>query len=201
MNILDKVIQFIQRGQVISPLADKPDYREVWGSPTPQFSPQPSAQPAEKDIAAKITKGYENWGSPPAATLSAVMASESQKYPILKQHPELLPVISILESGGMKNMPTETNSEFPGKVSQENKQFNGFGWGLNPIYNFNPQSPEEVIRKVAAGIATKPQFADFRKSGKIEDLAKVYSPYNKDTNPHGGDTYVKNYNSIASWFK
>jgi len=170
----------------------------------PLQSPSATPTPAPSPLASILQKGFQHWGNPPAATLSGVMADEIQKYPELKtvaqKHPELLAVISLLETGGGRHMPPEYNPEFPGAVTNENRQYNMWNWGTNPAYGFNPSSFRDVISKVAQGIATKPQFADFRKSGDIADLAKVYSPSSK-TNPQGGDTYVNNYNSIASWFK
>jgi hypothetical protein len=192
MSFLDGLLA--QAKTAYNNFVNPPPIRINFVTPTPTPTPTPAP-----DIKGMIERGLAHWGSPPVATMSGLMASESQKYPILKQHPELLPVLSILESGGMRNMPGAYNTE-SGPVSNENQQFNGFGWGLNTNFGFNPASPEEVIKKVAWGIGNKPQFEKFRQTGKLEDLAQVYSPYS-ETNPMGGTRYVNNYNDIAQWFK
>lgn len=180
-----------------------PAIRSYWGpTPTPAPSkPTPTPTPNPSTFQGLIQRGFSHWNNPPAATLSGTMATEAAKYPILQQHPELLPIISILESGGMTNMPPQHLSEFPGEITNPNRQFNGMGWGLNPEFQFNPNNPQEVMAKVASGIATKPQFAPFRASGKIEDLANVYSPYNAKTNPQGGKIWAQNYAGMAKYFK
>lgn len=138
-------------------------------TPTPTPAPRMVAGARTKRPAAYqqvlqgIQKGFEKYGNPPAATMAGVFAEEAMKYPRLKEHPGILPGITIKESSG-------------GKA----KTKNWFNWAIyEPSYN--EQDPAEVIRDVAAAIGgedtpSSHYYKKFRDSGDILDLLERFAP-------------------------
>lgn len=189
MNPIQQLINLFKKP--ISPLADTQRY--VWAKgPTQKNNQQPrvlgaSTAPTEEQIAQAITEGFKNWGSPPAATLAAEFAKTRQEGPIFEKYPFLAPAVSILESSGGKYQ------------KQPNNLLN---WGINlPKGYFNPKSPEEVIQKMASGIARRsPAFGQFRKTLDLEDLAKNYAP-ESDNPGTGGSTYANNLKKVMEIFQ
>lgn len=156
-------------------------------APSPSPTPVPS-NPNQALIDA-YKKGFEYYGNPPAATLAAQMVEESQKYPIFKKFPFLPAAISILESGGGKNM------------SDKQKPYNMTSWGINlPKGYFNPSSVNEVVSKTISGVGQRtPAFQKFRDTGNLNDLADVYAP--KSDNPQdGGNVYATRAQGIMDNF-
>lgn len=153
--------------------------------PMPSSTPQPIQGNTAADYQAAIEEGYKNWGSPPAATMSAQMASYIDKYPIFKKHPFLLPALTLLESGGGSKMKMPNNPT---------------NWGIY-VKDFKPSSMAETIDKTATGIAERmPAYEAFRKSGNLEDLARVYAP-ESDNPGTGGSNYARNAESIMQVFR
>ena len=131
-------------------------------TPSPVSTPTPTPNPYEQ----KIKSGFEKYGNPPMTEYTSELANVIQKYPILQKHPYLLPALSIVESSGGKNITYENNP---------------INWGTQPMPNI-----PYVIERAAKGISEDPRYEQFRKTGKIEDLAKVYAP--KKENPN----FIKN---------
>lgn len=151
--------------------------------PTPTASPTPMPTQTENDYTENdykmaIEEGFKNWGSPPAATLSA----EYAKAPIsggdiYKKHPFLLPAQSLAEtSGGLK------------QKFANNPQ----NWGIVPQAkgDYTPSSPAQVINDAMSGIGgtrtldthtptqvnTQDYYKKFRETGDLMDLARTYAP-------------------------
>lgn len=164
----------------------------------PQATPIPTQAPGgdrQKMIDA-YTEGFKHWGSPPAATLSALMVDEAQKYPIFQKYPWLPAALTILESGGGKNLTKRED------VSPAHRQFNLTNWGVNlPQGYYEPTGPEDVLQKTISGIGSRMgAYEPFRTSGNLQDFANVYAP-SSDNPGTGGSDYARNAQSIMDIFQ
>ena len=139
--------------------------RAISPTPTPKI-----------DYASVIKRGFENWGNPPAATLSGEFAAQVPKYKVFRDNPYLLPAMSILEtSGGAK----------------QKFKHNLLNWGIVPQQKgmFDPANPQEVINKAASGIGERMSYYDnFRRTGNLDDLSNVYAPLGENPGTGGPTT-------------
>lgn len=124
-------------------------------TPTPTPTPTPNYERGIREGLKEYFKGE----MPPVATLSSTFVEEAQKN---KLNPYLLPAISVIETQGGR---------------QETVPNNPLNWGIKA--EFYPQTPQETIKKAASGIGTIrafPYYEEYRRTGRIEDLAKHYAP-------------------------
>lgn len=149
----------------------------------PPFEPTPTPRevtPKFGSVETAIRKGFEEYGNPPAATLSGEFAKQAETYPIFKKYPYLLPAISINETSGGKN------------VTYPNNLMN---WG---IYNdFNPKTPAESIERAASGIGKRtPYYEGFRNTGNLRDFVYTYAPPTENDS----ERYIQNLEKLMSLF-
>lgn len=122
--------------------------------------PTPSPVSSPIDYEAVIRAGFERYGNPPIATMSAKFAEAPLRYPIFKKYPHLLPAISIVETSGGKNITYPNNP---------------MNWGIRA--GFVPASWEEAIEKAMTGIGERmPYYQRFRETMNLEDFVNVYAP-------------------------
>ena len=123
----------------------------------PSPSPTPSPEP---DYLNMIEKGFEKYGSPPIATLSAKFAEAPKRYRVFKKYPALLPAISIIETSGGKNITYQNNP---------------MNWGIK--VGFMPRNWGEAIEKAMTGIGERmPYYKKFRETLDLQDFVDVYAP-------------------------
>jgi hypothetical protein len=156
-----------------------------------------------------IIKGFEHWGSPPAAKYADAYAEAPFQGEIFKKYPFLLPAQSIAETSGGAKQKFQNNPQ---------------NWGIVPQGqgNYTPTSPEQVINDAMTAIGgsrsiinnaltkggaqprytptqinTEGYYTPFRESQDLMDFAKVYAP------PGENDTekYVRDLLSIMSVFE
>lgn len=165
---------------------------------TPSPTPIQTAQPSRQAYQQAIEKGFENWGSPPAATLSGTYAQAPETAEIFRKYPFLLPAQSLAETSGGAKQAVSNNPQ---------------NWGLyaQRSGNYNPSSPVQVVQDAMSAIGgtrsaetanpdqmrTQGYYQDFRNSGDLHDFAKNYAP------PTENDTekYVRDLISIMSVFE
>lgn len=190
MNLLQAIMSWFGKkndGQVLAAQA-----------PTPTATPSPTPGMSERDAMIKaIGEGFQNWGNPPAATLAATFADEALKYPDVYtgENRFMIPAISILESGGGKNLTKRED------VAPEHRAYNITNWGINlPQGWYTPSSVENVIERTTSGIGSRtPAYQKFRESGNLNDFGEVYAP-SSDNPGTGGSDYIKNLNAVMSVF-
>lgn len=182
----------------ISPIPNPPDVSARWGpqgvqARSPQITPTPTAIPSvsDQDFLDAAAEGLKNYGDLPVATLSSDILREQKKYPIYKKYPFLTHAISILESGGGKNL------------SPRQGPHNITSWGINlPKDLWNPTSVQQVLERTISGIGQRtPAYDAFRKSEDLRDLGNVYAPPSDNPDGMGGDTYAKNLKAVMDVFE
>ena len=184
--------------QVWNNYANPEPIKFTFQQPTPTSSPTPTASPSRQAYQQAIEKGFENWGSPPAATLAGTYALAPESAPIFQKYPFLLPAQSLAETSGGAKQAVQNNPQNWGLYAQKAGQY-------------NPSSPEQVIKDAMSAIGgtrsaetanpdqlrTQNYYQDFRNSGDLADFAKNYAP------PTENDTakYVQDLLAIMSVFE
>lgn len=132
----------------------------------------------------QIRKGWDAYGdgNAPAATQSATFARVANQYPILRQHPGLLPAMAMKETSG-------------GKASQNKNWFN---WGIYDD-SYQEKDPAKVIEAVARAIGSDDSpsshyYQKFRETGNIRDMLDRYAP------PTENDTGLY-HKQLLDWMK
>jgi hypothetical protein len=181
-------------------------FADILGLFSPTVSPLPNSGPSstqEENTPSiyndAIKKGFEHWGSPPAATLSATYAQAPQEAEIFKKYPFLLPAQSLAEtSGGAKQKFTN----------------NPQNWGIGPQEqgNYTPETPQQNIMDAMSGIGgtrstekgdspdrlrSQSYYDTFRDTGDLQEFVKNYAPPTENNTAK----YVQDLLSIMSVFQ
>lgn len=155
---------------------------EKFISPLPN-EPLTQAPKQEKQIIKEaIVKGLTEYGANPKLIgMADKFAEATQRYPIFKKYPFLLPQIAIAETSGGKYITRENNPLNWGARIQAKGNYNPKSWD---------QSIEDAITAIGgdanrgeAGSSRQRQteyYKQFRKSGDLKDFANVYEPDNGD---------------------
>ena len=148
----------------------------VFASPIPDVTPTPTPTLTPISLSDRFKKGFESYGSN-LATASAKFSEQAQNNPL--PDPFLPAVISLMETSGGK---------------KQRYAFNPFNWGMQDM-----PSLDKSIERIYSGISKRfPYYADYLKSGKLEDFFKVYTPPNKN-NP-SNEELVRRYNLLKKNF-
>ena len=180
----------------IAPNRFKVDFQRAKPSVTPTLIATPT--PAPNEYQAAIEEGFKNWGSPPAATLSAEYAKAPASAKIFEKYPFLLAAQSLAETSGGAKQKFKNNPQ---------------NWGIVPQAkgDYNPETPAQVINDAMTGIGgtrtlqthtptqvnTQNYYKKFRETGDLMDFARTYAP------PGENDTekYARDLQTIMDVFQ
>ena len=152
-------------------------------SPLPVMA-QATPTPAP-NVEEKIRKGFQAYGGGKPLPIEhhiPQFVEATEKYPIFKQNPYLLPQIAILESSGGRNVTRENNPLNWGARIQKQGLYQPKSW---------EQSIQDAITAIAGDIQARPPsqptrhrqiayYEPFRRSGDLRDFANIYEPDNPD---------------------
>jgi hypothetical protein len=151
-------------------------------APLSTVAPQatPTVVPQTNSVEDYVTKAIQIYGGQNAPMLSFVpqIAAAVQKYPFLKNNPELIPLIGHLETSSGKN------------ITRPNNLLN---WGINYPGNneiFSTMTQQQVLDRALSGLGQRSEYYNqFRTGNPLTDeqllqLAKVYEPANNSYGPN-----------------
>lgn len=168
-----------QRPPLVSPLPDPTP-----APPAPSPTPDPLQQQIERGIANYSQRAGENI---PISTLSGQLAQTSRRLPDTID-PLLATILSIIETGGGRNMAYQNNLTNIGTNSYPSPEVALLGGG------------EEDQLGLAGVLGTDPRYGSFRESGNLADLFQYYTPGGVDNNPEL-DQLLQRYASIRALFE
>jgi len=188
-------------------VSNKEKYGDWWEpgyEPAPPISPPstPTIAPERPQIAGaqqvalsqgeverKIREGlreysqrYAGGAQLPIEKFVPMFVDASQKYPVFRQNPFLLPQTSILESSAGLNVTRENNPLNWGAGLQKAGQYSPSSW---------EQSIQDMITAVGGDVVARPPtepsrhrqtkyYAPFRETGSLREFADIYEPANPD---------------------
>jgi len=164
---------------------DQKETKTADGEPSPTPTPNPMIEALKKGFADYSAKSnFEN----PLATMSAEMASAAEKNPL--PDPYLPATMSLMETGGGKNMKYENNpfnygGDKPDLNTAIDKIYQGIG------------STAGVGTTDGNGMGGK--YRDYLNSGDLQDFFKVYTPSADPRNPNY-DELMKRYTQLRGYF-
>jgi hypothetical protein len=151
--------------------------------------PTPKAGSTKKETERKIRAGLKAYAKQYAGGIKLpieqyipMFVEATEKYPIFKQNPFLLPQVSILESSGGRNVTRENNPLNWGARIQKQGLYSPKSW---------EESINDAITAIAGDVRARPPsqpnryrqtayYEPFRRSGNIRDFANIYEPENRD---------------------
>jgi len=154
-------------------------------TPTAMPTPTPTPTPLFPDLEERMRAGflkYSGGKTLPIAPYVPQFAQAARKYPILQQHPFLMPAVSITESSGGQNVTRENNPLNWGARLQEKGLYKPGSW---------EESINDAITAIAGDLEARPTtqperyrsttyYEPFRQSGELQTFADIYEPANKD---------------------
>jgi len=188
-NLADIMKRLTRRPELLSPIPEGVNPADGLRIKTPvatTVSPSPQPDEVQQRID-KLLHGFGNFGATPSAQAVRGMATAQDEYPIYKQHPYLLPALSIIETGAGQNMTRPKNVENPQNL---------MNWGIDPSLGFNPATQEESLERAKSGIGERSRYYQkFRDTGDLRDFTSVYAPEND-----GNEGYFEKFNRAQRYF-
>lgn len=152
-------------------------YADDYQKPQPQVAPQQTPQPNFDENMVRQAIGVYGGGSP-FEQYAPQIAQAYERYPFLRNNPELIPLIGHLETSSGRN------------VTRPNNLLN---WGINYPGNnpiFATMSPEAVLERALSGLGQRsPYYKQFRTGQPLTDeelmqFGNIYEPANRAYGPN-----------------
>jgi len=151
---------------------------ELSATPTPTPTPTPSVEEKIRRGLRAYSDKYAGGKQLPIEEYIPLFVKATEKYPIFKQNPYLLPQISILESSAGLNVTRPNNPLNWGARVQKQGLYSPKSW---------EQSINDAITAIAGDIGARPPsqpiryrqttyYEPFRNTGDINLFAKAYEP-------------------------